>query len=173
MRLAVPDNTTTPPLKIGELLVQQGAITAEQLAHALDVQAAIGRPLGDLCERLFDLDPQAADTAWAEQFATSQLPRDISDEVVDSRCVGMLRPRQAWQFRLMPLRFEALPADHVTPRHLVLATTSDGLRRAMNFAARSFTVPPSLIVATPASLRAVLAVYYPVSSDLADRAFAR
>ena len=157
---------TQPPLRIGEMLVAQGVLTREQLNHALDVQAAVGRPLGDLCERLFNLDPSAVDLAWAQQFTSSRAAVDLAGEAIDPRAVRLLRPRQAWQFRLMPVRFDQLPSEPETPQHLVLATSAESLRRALNFAARSFTVPPSLIVASEASLLKSLRRHYPIAAHM-------
>jgi hypothetical protein len=165
--------TTNPPLRIGELLVEQGVIDEQQLRHALDVQAAVGRPLGDLLERLYGLDTVHVNAAWAQQFVALRGERDISKESIDLDCIGLLDPRQAWQFRVVPMRYETLPVDELDPPHLVVATSRRGLRKAMNFAARTFQAPPAVVVATSSSLRNLLETHYPVAPHLAEWAFER
>ena len=55
-------------IQIGQLLVEQGVLSAEQVEHILTVQRASHRPFGDLAERLFGIEPQAVEDAWVEQY---------------------------------------------------------------------------------------------------------
>ena len=174
----VPADPRTPPapdaaggLRIGELLVRQGVLTRPQLAHALDVQAATGRPLGDLAERLFGVPAPAVRAAWAEQFALLHGERDVAGERVDPACAALLTARQAWQFRLVPLRRE-LDGDEGAG-HLLIAAGRRGLRRGMTFAVRSLPAAPSFALATASSLDALLGRVYPVPGHVRDWACGR
>ncbi|MEM1013823.1 MAG: hypothetical protein AAGI46_16580 [Planctomycetota bacterium] len=167
------DSAQQQPLRLGELLVEQGAITTQQLRHALDVQAATHRPLGDLLERLYGLDAIHVNTAWAQQYVAVNGEQDLTGADVDQACIELLKPRQAWQFRVVPMRFDKLPCDSIEPPHLTIATTRRGLRKAMNFAARTFRVPPAVVVATSGSMRVLLERHYPVAPHIADWAFDR
>lgn len=168
------DSTDYQPctaLPIGELLVQQGTLTHQQVGHILDVQAVVGRPFGDLAERLFGVSPPAVESAWAEQFIAINGERDVSHERIDPAAVAHLTPRQAWQFRLLPLRTEL--ADEDGPGHLLTATTRRGMHKAMTFAGRTLPLAPSFVFATPASLKRLLTRHYPVPEHLARWAFDR
>lgn len=176
----VPFSSTTPAptpttpatgLRLGELLVRQGVLTARQVTHILDVQAAVGRPFGDLAERLFGVPPFVVAAAWVEQFVAVHGERDVRVEAVDPACIAMLDARQAWQFRLVPMRRE-LDGDG-EPGHLLVAAGRQGLRRAMTFAARTLPIAPSFVIATPASLRELLERHYAVSRPFANWAFHR
>ena len=171
-----PHDTTTIDdhprgLRIGELLVRQGVLTPRQASHVLDVQAATHRPFGDLCERLFGVDPGRVESAWAEQFAALHGEADVARVRPDPRCLRWLNPRQAWQFRLVPLRVEL--DDEDGPGHALVAAGRSSLRRSMTFAARTLPVAPSFVLATPASLRSLLEGAYPIDRAAADYAFGR
>ncbi len=55
-------------IPIGQLLIEQGVLSAEQVGHILAVQKASHRPFGDLAERLYGIDPQAVEDAWVAQY---------------------------------------------------------------------------------------------------------
>ena len=153
------------PLKLGEVLVSRGVLTAPQVAHLLDVQAAVGRPFGDLAERLYGVDPRDVADAWVRQFAQQTRERDVSRERVDPAWLSLLSARQAWQFRMVPLRREW---DHLT-----VAADARGLVKAVNYASATFPLSCCFALAEPASLRKLLMRHYPVAASLADYAFAR
>ena len=166
-----PETTNQPEpsidgLRLGDLLVAQGILTAAQVGHILDVQAVTPRPFGDLAERLFGIDPKLVAGAWVEQFVGRNGPRDVSGEVCEARWLRRLDRRQAWQFRMVPMRREA-------EGYLLIAADARGLLRAVNFASRAFPLAPSLVVSEEKSLQALLMKHYPVPQHLADFAFAR
>jgi hypothetical protein len=168
---AVPTPDASGGLRLGDLLVRDGVVTPAQLAHALDVQAAVARPLGSLVERLFGVSPCAVGAAWAEQFAVLHGERNVSEQVCDPDCVSLLTPRQAWQFRLVPLRREL--TDTGSGGHLLVAGGRQGLRKTINFAVRTLPISPSLILADAASLEVLLARYYPVPDHIRRWAMGR
>ena len=154
-----------PPLKLGEILVSQGLLTEQQVAHVLDVQAALHRPFGDLAERLFDVDPKAVAGAWVRQFVEQTREHDVTLEAMETDWLPLLQPRQAWQFRMVPLRREW--------DHLLVASDAAGLLRAVNFAAVALPMPPCFVLAEAGSLKTLLMRHYPVAPSLADFAFRR
>ena len=151
--------------------MRQGVLTERQVGHALDVQAATGRPVGELAERLFGVKPFAVEAAWAEQFAALHGERDLSAAACEPACVGLLTTRQAWQFRLVPVRRELDGESGVG--HLLIAAGRRGLRRAMTFAARTMPAAPSFVLATPASLETLLARHYPLPRHMRSWAMGR
>ena len=77
-------------LPIGELLVRQGTLTPQQVDHLLDVQAVVGRPFGDLAERLYGVPQPAVEAAWAEQFVALHGEADVSEAEVDPEVLPLL-----------------------------------------------------------------------------------
>ena len=154
-----------PPLKLGEILVNQGLLTEQQVAHVLDVQAALHRPFGDLAERLYNLDPKAVTDAWVKQFVDQTREHDVTLEQMEVDWLPLLQPRQAWQFRMVPLRREW--------DHLLVATDARGLLRAVNFASVALPMTPCFVLGDPASMRVLLMRHYPVAASVADFAFSR
>ena len=147
-------------LKIGEILVQQGILTNDQVAHVLSVQRAVGRPFGDLVERLYGIDPNVVQDAWVEQYADLVGRIDLSSVDVDSECVALVTRRQAWQFHFVPL-FRDSESLHV-------ATTPESLVRAVNFATRTLAEPVYFRLTDRKQLNAFLMQHYPVPNFLAQ-----
>ena len=71
------------PQRIGEILVQQGVLSQQQVDQLIDQQQQTGRPLGWLAEQQFGIDPTVIEEAWAEQYAG--LARTIDHSRGDSR----------------------------------------------------------------------------------------
>src|SRR5690606_14849299 len=113
-------------LRLGDLLVRNGALTEAQRDSVLDYQRLTGRPFGELAERLFGVGQQAVEQAWAEQYGMIAQRVDPRTERVDAEALSMIDRRQAWQFRVLPIRFEA--------GELMICTTQDHLVRALKFA---------------------------------------
>jgi hypothetical protein len=149
-------------IRIGELLVEQGVLSEQQVRHVLRVQKTSGRPFGDLAERLYGIDPSAVEDAWVEQYVRTAGVIDLSLEEVDPECLRLLSARQAWQFNILPL--------HRRRHHLHMVTTADQLVRAVNFATRSFLEPVIFRLSGPKQLRRFLMIHYPVPPHIAHYA---
>ena len=147
-------------LKIGEILIQQGIMTGEQVEHVLKVQRTIGRPFGDLAERLYGIDPNVVQDAWVEQYADLVGRVELQTVQVDAECQSLISRRQAWQFHLVPLFRDG--------EHLHVATTSESLVRAVNFATRTFGEPVFFRLTDRKQVNAFLMQHYPVPNFLAQ-----
>lgn len=145
----------TMQLRLGEVLVQRGILSATQVDQALEEQRRSGRPFGVLCEQMFGVQPDTIEDAWAEQYAG--LTRKINPEIesFEERALALVTRRQAWQFRVLPIRFDG--------EELMLATTSSQLRRALRFASRVIGVPAWLVIAEPEALGRVLCKRFPLA----------
>lgn len=152
-------------LPLGQILQQQGLLTRRQVEHILDVQAVTNRPFGDLAERLFGVEAHVVADAWVRQFVAENEPEDVCHVTCEARWLKMLDRRQAWQFRIVPLRREQ--------DHLLIAAEERGLLKAVNFAGSAFPITPCFVLAEPRSLQALLMRHYPVPQHLADYAFGR
>ena len=142
-------------MRLGELLVSQGILDADRVRAIVERQAATGEPFGVACERLFGVDPQVVEGAWARQYASLVGTIDPRLDEVEPEAESALLARQAWQFRLAPLRFE--------DGHLVAATTLEGLPRALRFATASIRGPVFLVLVTEAELISHLNRRFPMA----------
>ena len=149
-------------VRLGHLLVQQGILREEQVQHILTVQSKIGRPFGDLAERLFGVEPKIVEDAWVKQYTQILGQTDPFSLAVDPACLALVNRRQAWQFSVAPVRRDE--------NELLLLTTPRHLVRASNFAAHVFPESTFFRVADENAMRAFLMNHYPVPQHLADLA---
>ncbi len=148
-------------IQIGQLLIEQGVLTDEQVKHILQVQKLSHRPFGDLAERLFGISPKAVEDAWVEQYLRVAGVVDLDDQEVETDCLRMLNRRQAWQFHLLPLN-----RDEV--QDLSMATSAENLVRSVNFTTRKIDEPINFLIAERTQLREFLMKHYPVPEFLAQ-----
>ncbi len=139
-------------LRLGELLVQLGHLTEEQVEEILAAQRQGGRPFGYLAEKLFGLSVQDIEGAWARQYEMLTGTVDLRKERIDREVGSLVSRRQAWQFGIVPLR-----------RHgseLFVGTTVEHLPRAVRFVTWHIDEPVSFLVATMESLESMLHKHY-------------
>jgi hypothetical protein len=141
-------------IRLGQLLVESGVLTKTQVDQIVREQERSGEPFGLLAERLFGVDPQKIEEAWAKQYAGLTRTVDPAVEVYDDQSAGLVTRRQAWQFRILPLRFEG--------RELLIATTQQHLRRALRFATNVIGIPVFFVMADPRALGEALCKRYPL-----------
>jgi len=154
-------------IQIGQLLVEQGVLTEKQVEQIIKIQKTSHRPFGDLAERLFGIDPRAVEDAWVEQYVRAVGVVDLSQIEIESEALRTLNRRQAWQFHLLPLYRDQEAADETAGANLNLATTSDSLVRAVNFASRKLSDPVYFLIAERTQLRDFLMKHYPVPQYIA------
>jgi len=140
-------------LRIGELLIKAGVLDGEQVERILAEQRKTGRPFGDLAERLFEVSPDAVENAWIEQYIQFGTAVNLDDQRIDVEALRVLNRRQAWQFKLLPLRYEA--------DELVMATTREDMKRAVNFAWKTCSDPIYFVLSQRPQLEAFLQTHYP------------
>lgn len=141
-------------LRMGQLLIDSGVLSAAQMDQILSEQQRTGEPFGTLCERMFNIDPEAIEQIWAHQYASLSRCIDPACEVIQPRALELVTRRQAWQFRVLPLRFDG--------NELMMATTQQHLRRALRFATGVMGVPVYLVLTTPELLGEALCRHYPL-----------
>ena len=149
-------------IRIGQLLIEQGVLSATQVEHILRVQKVSHRPFGDLAERLFGISPQAVEDAWVQQYVRMVGTVDLRDQKFDEQCLRLLNRRQAWQFHVLPM--------NRSEDQLNLATDAESLVRAVNFSAKKLDEPVFFQIAERAQLREFLMKHYPVPEHIAQYA---
>jgi hypothetical protein len=142
-------------LRVGELLVEQGVLNLAQVQQVLDEQQVTGEPFGLICERLLGVDPKSVESAWALQYARLTRQVDPACEAYDPHAQQLVTRRQAWQFRVLPIRFDGL--------ELMLATTASHLPRALRFATNVVGVPVYLVMTDARGLGQALCRHYPLA----------
>ena len=145
--------TESGPRRIGEILVAQNVLDASQVAHILEQQRRLGRPFGDLAERLYNVGPEQVEKAWVEQYVCYGTEINLDEQQIDDDALRVLSCRQAWQFRTLPLSRE--------DGELKAATCRDRLQRAVNFAWRRFDEPVYFVIADRVQLEQHLMQHFP------------
>jgi hypothetical protein len=149
-------------IPIGQLLIEQGVLTRQQVDHILKVQKASHRPFGDLAERLYGIAPEAVEDAWVEQYVRTAGVVDLDDVKFDGDCLRMINRRQAWQFHLLPANRDAKQG------HLNVATDAEHLIKAVNFSSRRIDEAVYFLIAERQQLRDFLMKHYPVPDHMAQ-----
>lgn len=142
------------PPRLGDLLIKRGTLSAEQCVAVLATQKSTGRPFGELAERMFNVDPRELESAWAEQYQAISGTIDPCKQATDVRVVSMISPRQAWQFRIVPLRFDGA--------EIMICTSREHLPRALRFAYSHFGPSCYFVLAAPDALAKALNHHYPM-----------
>lgn len=140
-------------LKIGQILINQGVLSEQQVFEICEAQRETGTPFGVLAERMFDVTIQSIEGAWIEQYHQQTGTLDLAGVQIDSRALELIDRRQAWQFQMMPVCFE--PTGEV-----VVAASRERLARTVTFSAKQFKQEVYLRVAEPTQLRAYLQKHY-------------
>jgi len=147
-------------IRLGEILIQRGLLTEAQVDQILDQQTQWHRPFGVLAEEMFGLSVDDVEQAWAEQYAALTRTLDVRHETPDPNALAMVDRRQAWQFRVLPLRFDG--------EELMVATTRDQLARALRFASRCLATPCYLVLTETRALGESLMRHFPMAGMTAD-----
>ena len=147
-------------IRIGEVLVEQGVLTEQQVFEILDAQRERGVPFGVLAERMFDVLPQTIEQAWIEQYHRFTGTIDLSEQEIDKDALKLINRRQAWQFEMLPLHYEP-------NGELLMAASRKRLARAVTYATNRLAPVVFLRVAESWQLRSFLQTHYPMP-ELSD-----
>ena len=142
-------------IRIGEILVRKGVLNPSQVEAILEKQLTVHRPFGKLAEEIFEVPPEAIESAWLTQY---ELSTDRVDPLLaappDPEVLATVSRRQAWQFRVLPLE-----RDH---GELTLCTTAEHLGRTLRFATNCLGEPSVVVLTEPILLSAALSRHYPI-----------
>jgi hypothetical protein len=141
-------------LRLGDLLVQLGTLTREQCDTVLREQQRSNRPFGVLAEKMFHIEPDALERAWAEQYASIAERIDPAVERYDLDVIRLISKRQAWQFRLLPLRRDG--------NEIMVCSSTEHLARALRFAYRHIGPSCYFVTCDSDQLLTALERYYPM-----------
>lgn len=139
--------------RIGEILRDHGQLTDEQIAFILDQQQHNHYPFGELAQRHCGVTTTAVERAWTQQYLGYGTLVDLAKEKINPAVMKAFTRRQAWQFRLLPLRCE--------DGRMVVVTTAHRLPRAAAFAWRRLSGPVFFLVADADQVDQFLQRFYP------------
>ncbi|MBX3390350.1 MAG: hypothetical protein KF691_12950 [Phycisphaeraceae bacterium] len=142
-------------LRLGDLLVRQGVLTQQQVEDILTEQRAVGRPFGELAEHLFGVSAQDVERAWAEQYSQITGEYNLHSARFEADALASVTPRQAWQFRVLPVRFSG---DELT-----VCTTKNHLARALRFVGWKIENPCHFVISSPEELAQMLMKHFPLA----------
>ena len=145
----------TKTIRIGEILIERGILSEQQVFEIVQAQKREKLPFGVLAERMFDVTVESIEDAWIEQYHRYTGTIDLEQERFDSRALHLINRRQAWQFEIVPIRTE--PGGE-----LLMAASRHRLARAVTFAAASLEPVVYFRVAESRQLRSFLRRFYPM-----------
>jgi len=154
------------PIRIGQILIENGVLTEQQVFEIAQEQKKKHQPFGVLAERMFDVTLQSIEAAWIEQYHRYTGTIDLSDQKFDDNALRLISRRQAWQFEIVPIGFE--PTGE-----LLMAASRNRLARAVTFATNRIDHAVYFRVAESSQLRGFLEKHYPmpeVSQHIINRA---
>ena len=141
-------------VRIGETMIQLGLLREEQVEAILESQLEQHRPFGELAEKMFGLSEADVEHAWSKQYAQIAEQIDPNDMAVDAWAASLVDRRQAWQFRILPIRRDG--------SEVMVATTAEHLPRAMRFALRMLREPCYFVIAEEEALGEALCRHFPM-----------
>lgn len=153
------------PVRLGDVLVRQGVITEQERDAILQDQKRAGRPFGVIAETLFNVSPDAIEKAWASQYADLAAAVAPQELVPEPEVLGLVDKRQAWQFRVVPLRMDG--------SEVVFCTCQETLARALRFVGWRVGLPCYFVLTDPKSLGGLLETHYPLAGMRAEEVFAK
>jgi len=151
-------------IRLGELLVQQGAITAAQQEEILELQRDSRRPFGAIAEERFGIDPSQIEQAWAAQYAMIAQRINPVEFEIEPEALGLITKRQAWQFGFIP--FEQIEGE------IRVVAARETLARALRFVGWRIPELCTFAICDLAVLRRGLETHYPLPGadvELVDR----
>ncbi|MEM9416118.1 MAG: hypothetical protein AAGA29_11685 [Planctomycetota bacterium] len=108
---------------IGQIMIERGVLTAEQVDQVLASQAERYAPFGKLTETMFGIDEHTVNEAVADQVAGRTPFTKLCKERFDPEVLSLFTAREAWDTLVLPIRME--------DGELLCATTVETLSSAI------------------------------------------
>lgn len=143
-------------IRLGELLVEQGALTLAQCDEIVAIQSQTARPFGVIAEERFGVSPGVIEQAWAEQYAMIATRIDPLSVEVHEQTLALITKRQAWQFGLLPI------LEH--DGEIEFVTSMECLARALRFVGWRMPGVCTFGICDLHTLKLGLSMHYPFES---------
>lgn len=143
-------------IRLGELLVENGALSPQQVYEITVRQQHDPKPFGVLAEEMFEVTLDSIEQAWSEQYLRQTGLIDLKHEKFPSDATSIIGRRQAWQFQMIPVRFDG-------EGELLIAAARGRLARAVTFVHKRLTVNPYFRIASDRQIEKYLNKLYPLA----------
>lgn len=109
--------------EIGNIMVEQGILSDEQVVQVLNAQLDRAELFGRLTEEMFGISEQAVLDALSVQVARRSPQAALATETFDPQCLKLISAKDAWDRLVLPIRWE--------DGELLCATTIETLSAAI------------------------------------------
>lgn len=137
---------------IGQILIQQGVMTCEQVDQALAEQVGTEVPLGQVAQDLFGVSEMSVLMALAEQIGMRSPHATLATEQFDPQCLRMISAKDAWDRLVLPIRWDE--------GELLCATTIETLPAAIDLLQAKLDHPYHFAIAEMRPLEEFIASLY-------------
>ncbi|MEM0915766.1 MAG: hypothetical protein AAGB29_12280 [Planctomycetota bacterium] len=138
--------------KIGEVLVEAGFLSAENVRAILERQQRTGQVFGKLAEEMFNVAESTVVSCIAARLREQCRHVNLAHESIEPDAVAMLSPSQAWDHMVLPLRIDG--------EELVAATTPAGVDDAVATLQHAVDRPFRLVLVEARPLEQFIAETY-------------
>lgn len=147
------------PKLIGQLLVQKGLISVEQLENALAEKEKTGRFLGEICIDLGYVDEDNFYHILAEQFGTSYIK--LKHAEIPHNVIELVPPKLATHYKIMPIDTEGITLTIAMSNPMDIHTL-DELKLLLNKDIKT-------VLASEWDINEAIKKYYGVGADTIER----
>ena len=161
----MPQSNEPRPIRIGEILVEQGVLSEQQVFEIIQAQKRLHLPFGVLAERMFDVTLESIENAWIEQYHRFTGTINLEEQQFDDRALRLINRRQAWQFEIVPVGFE--PTGE-----LLMAASRRRLARAVTFATNRLDKVVYFRIAESQQIQKFLKQHFPMP-EISDELIAK
>ena len=153
-----PSRTLTPEGLLGEILVERGSVTQEQVDAALDAQKASGERLGEVLVNAGHLTDEDRAEALGQQFDLKVSA--VGRSSVDPKAVGLLPEPQARHLRAVPLS--------MSNGKLLVAISDPAKPGLLGELEGTVRMPVTLVLGTEGEVEAAMERAYTSASAVTD-----
>ncbi|MEM1356323.1 MAG: hypothetical protein AAGC44_16135 [Planctomycetota bacterium] len=138
---------------IGQILVQQGVLTTEQVEQVVLRQTEREQPFGRIAQELFGISEACVLSALAEQVALRSPDASLATETFDPQVLRLISAKDAWDRLILPIRWD-------DDGELLVATTEETLPAAIELLSARLDVPFHFAIAEMRPLEEFIANLY-------------
>lgn len=137
---------------IGQIMIEQGVLDAEQVGQVLANQREREQPFGRIAQDLFGISEVCVLTALAEQVALRSPEASLATEHFDPQALRLISAKDAWDQLVLPIRWE--------DGELLCATTEETLPAAIAMLSAQLDCPFHFAIAEMRPLEEFIANLY-------------
>jgi len=84
------------PIRIGQILIEHGVLSEQQVFEIVEAQKKLTLPFGVLAERMFDVTLESIERAWIEQYHRFTGTIDLERQAFDDEALKVNNGRPEW-----------------------------------------------------------------------------